>query len=200
MATDILREQLATFGVRLKTLRHERRWTLDDLAQRSGFSKGYLSRLESGDRQASIASILTLARLFGTSVAALFEGEQAESISIVRRDATPSYDVDGLTCWPLSGQSWPFQLQPVRVVVSPTREGDEHRHHDGEEWIFVLSGELSLSIGGETHDLDAGDAAHFDARLPHRLTARSGMEAEVLLVAAPGPTGPFARPTPARPF
>ena len=74
MATDILQEQLAIFGVRLKELRHERRWTLDDLAQRSGFSKGYLSRLESGDRQASIASVLTLARLFGASVASMFEG------------------------------------------------------------------------------------------------------------------------------
>jgi quercetin dioxygenase-like cupin family protein/DNA-binding Xre family transcriptional regulator len=192
MATDILQEQLAIFGVRLKELRHERRWTLDDLAQQSGFSKGYLSRLESGDRQASIASVLTLARLFGASVASMFEGENAEPLVIIRREGTAAHHVNGLTCWPLSAKTLPFQLQPMRVIVSPHREGDEHRHHDGEEWIYLISGELTLSVGGKTYELEAGDAAHFDARLPHRLMARGGLEAEVLLVAAPGakPTGP----------
>lgn len=186
MATDILQEQLAIFGVRLKELRHERRWTLDDLAEHSGFSKGYLSRLESGDRQASIASVLTLARLFGASVASMFEGENAEPLVIMRREGTAAHHVDGLTCWPLSAKTHPFQIQPMRVLVAPDREGNEHRHHDGEEWLYVISGALTLSVGGQAHDLEAGDAAHFDARLPHRLIARGGVEAEVLLVAAPG--------------
>ncbi len=182
------------FGVRLSELRHARRWTLDDLAERSGFSKGYLSRLESGSRQASIAAVLTLARLFGVSVGSLFEAEGAEPVVVVRRGAMASQDLDGLTCWPLSARTPLFQLQPMRVVVPPNREGDERRRHDGEEWLYVVSGELTLLVGEQSLALDAGDAAHFDARLPHRLFARNGLDAEILLVAAPGPHRPPARP------
>jgi transcriptional regulator with XRE-family HTH domain len=189
-------EQLAVFGVRLKQLRLERGWTLDDVARQSNFSKGYLSRLESGDRQASIASVLTLARLFGVSVASLFEGESPEPIIVVRRDAIASHQVDGLTCWPLSARTHPFQVQPMRVIVSPDRLGDECRSHDGEEWVYVVSGELTLFVGGQSLEMNAGDAAHFDARLPHRLSARNGCEAEALLVAAPEPYRATALPSP----
>jgi len=187
METLFLQEKLAVFSVRLRSLRQERRWTLDELAARSGYSKGYLSRLETGDRQASIASVLTLARLLGVSLASLFETDEDGPVLIVRNGGTPAYDADGLRCWPLSARTHPMQLQPLRVVVSPDREGDGRRQHDGEEWLYVVSGSLTLLVGGQSHDLEPGDAAHFDARLPHRLIARLGAEAEVLLVAAPRP-------------
>ena len=69
--------------------------------------------------------------------------------------------------------------------VESWRKGDEHYHHEGEEWIYVLSGRLTLSLAGRTYDLVPGDAAHFDSRLPHRLIANGKKDAEVLLVAAP---------------
>ena len=65
------------------------------------------------------------------------------------------------------------------------RRGSEHYHHDGEEWIYLLSGALTLSLAGNTYDLMPGDAAHFDSRLPHRLIAMGNQDAEVLLVASP---------------
>jgi len=78
-----------------------------------------------------------------------------------------------------------FNVQPIRVIVPPSRRGQEHYHHDGEEWLYVLRGKLTLSLVGKTFDLEEGDAAHFESRLPHRLIARGGREAEVLVVAAP---------------
>jgi transcriptional regulator with XRE-family HTH domain len=186
--TDFLVQQLASFGESLKFLRRQRDWTLEELSRRSGLSKAYLSRLESGDRQASIAAVLTISRVFGVSLASMFAAEPADPVTVIRSGAEPSLRADGLACWPLSGGSPRFRLQPMRVVVSADRSGDEHQHHDGEEWIYVLSGELAISVGGRTEELSAGDAAHFDARLPHRLIARNGTEPEVLLVAAPGPS------------
>ena len=64
-----------------------------------------------------------------------------------------------------------FNLQPIKVTVPAWRRGNEHYHHDGEEWIYLLSGALTLSLAGKTYDLAPGDAAHFDSRLPHRLIA-----------------------------
>jgi transcriptional regulator with XRE-family HTH domain len=181
-----IQSQLSSFGVRLRELRRRSGWTLQELAARSGLSKAFLSRLESGDRQASIAAVLTLARIFDVSLAALFESPlTTEPCVIVRAADTVEKTINGLKYVPLSNAGRFFNLQPLRIKVSPSRRGNEHYHHDGEEWIYVLSGKLRLSLAGKAHDLSPGDAAHFESRLPHRLMATGPGDTEVLVVASP---------------
>ncbi len=178
--------QLGSFGARLRELRLRRGWTLEEVAARGGFSKAFLSRLESGSRQASIAAALTLARIFNVTLTSLFESPAlAQPCVVVRASDQVEKMTNGLKYVPLSSAGRFFNLQPLRIKVSPTRRGDEHYHHDGEEWLYVLSGRLTLSLAGTTYDLEAGDAAHFESRLPHRLIARGPGDAEVLLVASP---------------
>ena len=181
---DPIQTQLSSFGARLRELRLKRGWTLEELACRSGLSKAFLSRLESGGRQASIAAALTLSRIFNVSLASLFES-QPEPCVIVRSTDTVEKSVNGLKYVPLSHAGRFFNLQPIRVTVPVSRRGNEHYHHEGEEWIYVLSGALTLSLAGKTYDLKPGDAAHFDSRLPHRLIAKGKRDAAVLLVASP---------------
>jgi transcriptional regulator with XRE-family HTH domain len=183
---DPIEVQLDSFGRRLRELRQGRDWSLQELAEKSGLSKTFLSRLETGDRQASIAAVLSLARIFGVSLASMFEDDFAiEPCLIVRGAEAISKSTDGLTYTALSNAERFFNLQPLRLVVSPKRRGRAHFQHEGEEWIYVFSGRLTLSLAGKTYDLDPGDAAHFDSRLPHRLIARGRQDAEVLLVATP---------------
>jgi transcriptional regulator with XRE-family HTH domain len=182
---DQIESQLGSFGARLQQLRLRRGWTLQDLADRSGLSKAFLSRLESGDRQASIAAVLTLSKIFDVSLASLFEPESApEPCIIVRRAEAAEQRSNGLAYVPLSKADQRFAIQPLRVRVSKSRRGTNHYHHEGEEWLYVLSGSLTLSLAGRTYDLERGDAAHFDSRLPHRLIARGDADAEVLVVAS----------------
>jgi len=181
-----IQAQLNSFGARLRELRRRHGWTLEELACRSGLSKPFLSRLESGGRQASIAAALTLARIFNVSVASLFEaGPTPEPCVIVRGTEAVMKSLNGLQYAPLSqAGGGGLLLQPIKVIVPWGRRGQEHYHHEGEEWIYVLRGSLGLSLAGKTYDLEPGDAAHFDSRLPHRLMARSQRGAEVLVVAA----------------
>ena len=183
--SDHIQSQLCSFGARLRELRLKRGWTLEELACRSSLSKAFLSRLESGGRQASIAAALTLARIFNVSLASLFEADPAAEPCVIMRaaDARPK-KMNGLRYVMLSNAGRFFNLQPIKVTVPLSRRGEEHYHHDGEEWIYVLNGRLTLSLGGKSYDLEPGDTAHFDSRLPHRLMARGG-DAEVLLVASP---------------
>ena len=183
---DQIQSQLSSFGARLRELRLKRGWTLAELACRSSLSRAFLSRLESGGRQASIAAALTLARIFNVSLASLFESQLATEPCVIVRstDAVPK-SINGLKYVPLSNAGRFFNLQPIKVTVPVSRRGNEHYHHDGEEWIFLLSGALTLSLAGKTYDLTPGDAAHFDSRLPHRLIAKGKRDAEVLLVASP---------------
>ena len=181
-----IQSQLCSFGARLRELRLQRGWTLEELACRSTLSKAFLSRLESGGRQASIAAALTLSRIFDVSLASLFESELAtEPCVIVRAADAEVKTVNGLKYASLSNAGRFFNLQPIKVTVPLSRRGQEHYHHEGEEWICVLAGSLTLSLAGKTYDLEPGDAAHFDSRLPHRLIARGEKDAEVLLVASP---------------
>ena len=92
-----IQSQLCSFGARLQELRLRRNWTLQELADRSGLSKAFLSRLESGDRQASIAAVLTLSRIFDVSLASLFESELAtDPCVIVRKAEAIERTADGL--------------------------------------------------------------------------------------------------------
>lgn len=183
---NLVKEQLISFGANLRQLRQRKNWTLDDLAERSRLSKPFLSRLESGSRQASISAVLTLAQVFGVSIASMFETQVAlDPCLIVRKAEEAPREAYGLTFVPLSKAGRDFNLRPIQVTVSPDRKGDQHYSHDGEEWIYVLSGKITLSLAGEKYDLDAGDAIHFDSRLPHRVLARGKTPPEILLVASP---------------
>ena len=181
-----IQSQLCSFGARLRELRLKRGWTLEELACRSGLSKAFLSRLESGGRQASIAAALTLAGIFDVSLASLFESQPGRERCVIVRGANAvEKSINGLKCAPLSDAGRFFNLQPIKITVPVSRRGSEHYHHDGEEWIYLLSGTLTLSLAGKTYALMPGDAAHFDSRLPHRLIASGRKDAEVLLVASP---------------
>lgn len=178
--------QLSSFGTRLRQLRLRRGWTLQDLADRSGLSKTFLSRLESGSRQASIAAVLTLSRIFDVSLSFFFESPLApEPCAIVRGADAEQRSTNGLKYSLLSNAGRFSRLQPLRITVSPSRRGTQHYQHQGEEWIYVLSGKLILSLAGRTYDLGPGDAAHFESRLAHRLVAPGPEEAQVLVVASP---------------
>jgi transcriptional regulator with XRE-family HTH domain len=181
-------EIMQSLGCRLHAMRESRDWTLEELAERTGLSSPYLSRLESGGRQPSIVALCSIAEAFGVSVAALFEQPDACSdCIIVRRNNAIPQSVNNLLFVPLSGSTKPFNLQPIAVTIPANRPGDETYQHDGEEWLHVVEGRVQLCIDGTLHILEPGDSAHFDSRLAHRLTALDGKEARIILVACPIP-------------
>ncbi|MGO8670605.1 MAG: helix-turn-helix domain-containing protein [Capsulimonadaceae bacterium] len=177
------------FAQRLRDLRCSRGWTLDEAARRANMSKSYLSRLEEAARQPSIASLLGLARAYGIPVGDILDGGRRTSPGrvVVRAGELPVRQGNGLYYQMLSSSPQMSGLQPVRVTVPADRSGDELYEHDGEEWLHVLSGTLELVLSDNTYVLVRGDSAHFDARIPHRLRALDGTDAELILVACSAP-------------
>jgi transcriptional regulator with XRE-family HTH domain len=181
-------DELAGLGARLRKLRAERGWRLEDLAERTGLSRAYLSRLEGSVRQPSLSSLFGVARAYDVPFSSLFEPEpEAEGVVIVRAtDGSPQRG-NGLLYSRLSDGGWAFNLQPLRVVVPAEREADALYRHEGEQWLYVLSGRLRFRIGKEEVVLGPGDAAHFDADRPHRFGALDGRDAEAIVVACAVP-------------
>ena len=181
-----LHDALSSIAEGLREERTRAGLTLEQLAQRSELSIAHLSRLESGDRQPSVAALISLSRALGVSMSTLLgERRGAPAIATYPAGAT-AHRSNGLTIAACSGFPGSSTLEALQISISPDREPPEPARHRGEEWIYVVSGRLRLEFDGQVHLLDAGSTAHFDANRPHRLGAERG-PAEVLVVAADAP-------------
>ena len=174
---------LSTLGDRLHSAREALGLTMDQVSASSGISKAYLSRLESGERQPSVAILVELAAALGTRVSTLL-GEDAQGAPLATfTPGSPRHTAAGLSITPSSGFPDSRALEALRVHVPADRQPSALVRHRGEEWIYVLRGTLQLEYDSTLHELREDMAAHFDASRSHRLSAgRAG--AELLLVSA----------------
>ncbi len=181
-----LDEALSTIAECLRDERTRAGLTLDQLAQRAELSTPHLSRLESGERQPSIAALISLSRALGVSMSTLL-GERRGVPAIATYPAGgATHEANGLVIAPCSGFPGSSTLEALQITISADREPPEPARHRGEEWIFVIAGRLLLEFDGETFLVAQGSSAHFDANRPHRLGADAG-PVEVLVVAADAP-------------
>jgi len=174
-----------------ENLREERtraRLTLEQLAARAELSTAHLSRIESGDRQPSLAALLSLSRALGVSVGALLgEGAGGPAIALFTGEE-PAHSANGLTITSCGGFPGSSTLEALRLTIEVDRLPPAPARHRGEEWIHVLAGCLRLEFDGDVYLLEPGGSVHFDADRPHRLAAH-GARTEVVVVAADAPTG-----------
>ena len=168
-------EELKAVGARLRALRQERGWTLEELAGSTGISASTLSRLESGKRTASLELLLPLTRRLGVRIDDLLVAPTSDPR--VRR---PAEHRDGLVIVPLAPEAAP--IHTYRITYPPVAAVPELRVHDGYEWLYVLSGRLRLMLGDQDLVLTRGEAAEFDTRTPHAICAAGGRPAQVLSI------------------
>lgn len=168
-------EELKQVGARLRALRHSRGWTLDELAERAEMSTSTLSRLESGKRQATLELLLPLTRQLGIGLDDLVTPAVADPR--VRRSAIRR---DGLVIAPLAPEGSP--IATYKISYPPTSTPPEPRVHDGYEWLYVLTGRLRLVLGDKDLILTRGEAAEFDTRIPHSMSATGSRPAQVLSI------------------
>jgi transcriptional regulator with XRE-family HTH domain/mannose-6-phosphate isomerase-like protein (cupin superfamily) len=179
-------------AARLKWLRTERGWTLAELSRLTKLSKPYLSRLESGQRQPSLAALLALARTYEAPLQSLLDSGAPPGPSpvVIHGNRAQIQRSNGLRYQAISGGGGLINLSAVHVTVPRGRRQTALAQHDGEELLYVLSGTLNLVFDHDSHMLKPGDAAHFDARMPHRLSSAGAGDAEVLMVAYVPTRGP----------
>ncbi|WP_199537353.1 helix-turn-helix domain-containing protein [Spongiactinospora gelatinilytica] len=176
-------------AARLAELRRAHGLTLTALAGWTGISTAHLSRMEKGERQPSIGSLIQLSRAYGISLSELIGDVRSREHHVVRGASAPvRKGQDGIYAI-MSGLGPRSALEAVRLELTAGRP--EHTaSHPGEEWVYVMQGQVIADIGGELITLAAGDALHFDAAAAHSLKAADG-QATVLIVSA---TPPPARP------
>jgi len=160
-------------GEQLRRLRSERGLTLAALAESTGISTSTLSRLENGQRRPTLELLLAIARVHRVALDDLI-GLPDEVDPRIRLQARR---VHGRTVVPLSRTGG---VQAWKITLPPRRERPELRRHEGSEWLYVLSGEMRLILGGQDLVLHQGEAAEFDTQRPHWFGSAGRSRAEIL--------------------
>jgi transcriptional regulator with XRE-family HTH domain len=179
-------------GMRLKAIRQERGVTLTALSEATGISKSTLSRLETGQRKASLELLLPLAQAYQVPLDDLVG---APEVGDPRVRLKPRR-AHGRTVLPLTRQ--PGGLQAWKIVVPANQTRPQTKTHEGYEWLYVLSGRMRLVLGDVDLVLGPGEVAEFDTRVPHWFGSAGAGPAEVLSLFGPQGERIHARATPAR--
>jgi transcriptional regulator with XRE-family HTH domain len=190
MTTDFA-STLDQVGPRLRAIRAQRGVTLTALSESTGISKSTLSRLETGQRRASLELLLPLAQAYRVPLDDLV-GAPEVGDPRVRLKASK---VHGRTVLPLTRS--PGGVQAWKIVVPTSNNRPQPKSHEGYEWLFVLSGRMRLILGDHDLVLGPGEVAEFDTHVPHWFGSTGKEPAEILSLFGPQGERLHARAKPA---
>ncbi len=174
-------------GSRLRAARLAQRLSLEDVASRSGVTKGFLSRLERDRATASVAALVRVCDALGLAVGSLFaDGGPG---AVVRADAYPpiTFGGSGMREFLLTPRG-ERRLQAILSVVEPGggSGAEPYTLTPDVELAFVVEGTVRVDVDGDPVELSAGDALTFDPGRPHCFEAVGESPARVLWVLSPG--------------
>jgi transcriptional regulator with XRE-family HTH domain len=178
---------------RLKQLRNLKKLTLQQLAQKAGCTKSYISQLEKGTSSPSISMLGHLAEALEIPVADLIRDESDEERGnwhLRKADRrTINYPDGKVTSQLLTKGVFQKKMQPLLSVIEPggmlNNSGKMSHPKGAEEFVLVLRGEIEFEIGSKLISLLQGDTLYFDGDLPHRWMNIGKETAEVLFVWTP---------------
>jgi transcriptional regulator with XRE-family HTH domain len=180
---------IRVIGQRMKEFRSKRELTLDEVAEKSGCTPGFLSQIERNKAVPSITTLHAIAETLGVTVADFFPGI-INPTKVTRRESRESFHFEGSAIsYCLLTTKFPYAgLAAFLMTIRPAQESlptDEFRAHPGEEFYYMIEGVLRLYVGEEICDLYPSDSVYFRSESRHRLENRSGQPVVVLGLITP---------------
>ncbi len=180
-------------GLRVRDLRKDKGWTLEQAASRAGLARSTLSKIENGQMSPTYEALKKLALGMGMSVPQLFTPPSKAQVSgrmVTTRmgegqaHATTTYEHELL-----AGALTKKQMLPYRATIRARsmEDFDGWVRHDGEEFLYVLTGVVRLYTEFyEPVDLRRGDSAYYDASMGHNVISVAEDDATILWVTSLG--------------
>lgn len=162
----------AEIGKRIKSCRLQKNLTLQELADKTGYSKGYLSKVEKSDKAPPVATLSTIARELDVTVASfLGEETQKDNLCVVRksdRTLMASNGADFGYAFEALANPYPNKHMEPFILSYPSKDAFKYSfQHDGEELLFVLQGKIRFKYGDRVFVLEEGDCVYFDSGILH---------------------------------
>ena len=178
-------------GEKIKSLREQKGLSLKDMADRAGFSTALISQMENHLVSPSLGTLIKLAKALDVKVGDFFGEIQEEPYAIVRKDerktvsrfASKEGVKYGYSYESLGFEKKNRQMEPFIVTLEPaTIKNSKTSTHDGEEFIYVLEGEMEVILGNHRDVLYPGDSIYYDSNVPHRVQCHQERITRILAV------------------
>jgi transcriptional regulator with XRE-family HTH domain len=179
-------------GAKITTLRESLGLSQDDLAERCDCDAATIAGLEDGQLAPSLAPLIKITRALGVRLGTLLDDDTNVGPVITRKDDAEevarlksletSSDGGILDFFSLAEGKSARHMEPFLIDVSPATPGSHAlSSHEGEEFVYVLDGQIDIEYGKELHVLSPGDSIYYDSIVPHQLRAH-GSAARILAV------------------
>ena len=178
-------------GEKIKTLREQKGLLLKDVADRTGFSTALISQMENHLVSPSLGTLIKLAKALDVKVGDFFGESHEDPYTIVRKDEQKTVSrfasKEGVK-YGYSYGSLGFDLknrhmEPFIVTLEPaTIKTSKTSTHEGEEFIYVLEGEMEVILGNHRDVLYPGDSIYYDSTIPHRVQCHQERNTKILAV------------------
>ncbi|MCL2741353.1 MAG: cupin domain-containing protein [Oscillospiraceae bacterium] len=173
-------------GEKIKSLRIKMQMTQEDLANRVDLSKGFISQLERNLTSPSISTLVDILECLGTDLRNFFN-EPIEEMVVYGKDDIFEKEDRQLRCvisW-LIPNSQKNDMEPIMMTLEPGGASMVGDPHEGEEFGYVLSGHIYITLNGKRHKCKKGESFYFKPTSEHGISNPSKSEAVVLWVCTP---------------
>ena len=173
-------------GEKIKFLRQAANLTQEELADRCELSKGFISQLERDMTSPSIATLCDILESLGTSLPQFFQEPADEKIVFTRDDFSVKSDADSGSeiCW-LVPNAQKNEMEPILVTLAPGGTTYPDNPHEGEEFGYVLDGNILINLGSRNVKARKGDSFLIRPDQPHSLFNAGRRPARILWVSTP---------------
>jgi len=176
-------------GKKIKELRNSKDFTLKDLSAKTNLSIGFLSQLERGLTTVDIDSLSNIADILDVNLSYFIEETKHNKKIILRSYEKEVFQVysNQFIHYHLTNDVGTKTLLPRLIEILPTNSKEDVTEytHEGEEFIYVLEGILTLFINSEEHELYPGDSAHFNSHTTHNWINNTSRIVKILTVHTP---------------
>jgi len=172
-----------SIGPHLRKLRLQRGESLAIVAKAVDVSVGFLSNLERSQSGASIAMLRKLAQYYGLNILDFFGDANASSPLIQPHERRVLPGGEGVRMELLA--SGKITMEPHLFRVAPGAGSGEQYSHEGEEFLFIVTGQFSISLENREYNLCAGDSFYFNSQTPHRWHNPGKKETTILWINTP---------------
>lgn len=178
-------------GLKMKHTRLLKGMTLKQLAESASCSESLLSKIENGRANPSLKMLHRVASALGMPVAGLFQQHIDPESVVLRQGQRPVIETDqvrqghGIQLEALIPNAGGQLLTGYINHIEPGGSSDGAVEHEGEEFGYVLEGEIELTVAGRRYQLGAGDSFHFRSERPHAYRNVGSAKARIVWINTP---------------
>lgn len=173
-------------GEKIKSLRIKSSLTQEELADRSELTKGFISQLERDLTSPSIATLVDILEGLGTNLKDFFNESTNEKIVFSKDDAfeTENDELKYTLKW-IIPNAQKNMMEPILIEIEPDGRSKEDSPHEGEEFGYVISGNVFINIGNQKHRVKKGESFYYKANSDHYISNEGKTPAKIIWVSTP---------------